>query len=146
MSESAGCHTVVTSLRLHSIENGPEVRSCEPPACFKNPKGWIKSCSIRRKKTVIGWILQQSLGCIVLGSPERKMWILPPRFGIQVDTPDVYPQDPRMLQIYLGLLDLSYRGNVMEQTFERYFDSPCECGTRPYDHGLWGYCHWKMNK
>ena len=104
-----------------------------------------QSCSIRRKKTAIGWILKQLLGCIALGSPERKMWILPPRFGIQVDTQGVYPQDPRMLQIYLGLLDLSYRGNVMQQTFERCFDSPCECGTCPYDHSLWGYCHWKMN-
>lgn len=45
-----------------------------------------------------------------------------------------------MLQTDLGPLDLSNRGNVMEQTFGCCFDSACECGTCLYGHGLWGLC------
>ena len=45
VSESSGCHTLVTSMRWHSTANGPEVRSCKPLACFRNLKGWRKpSC------------------------------------------------------------------------------------------------------
>ena len=72
---------------------------------------------------------------------ERKMQILPLRPSIQVDTQGVSPQDPRMFQTDLGSLDLSCRGNMMEQMFGCCFDFPCECGTPPYGQGLRGHCH-----
>ena len=62
--------------------NGPKARSCEPPTCFRNPKGWTKASSVTRKKTAIGWIFKQLLGCTALGAPEKKMQILPPTPGI----------------------------------------------------------------
>ena len=70
---------------------------------------------------------------------ERKMQILPLRPSIQVDTQGVSPQDPRMFQTDLGSLDLSCRGNKMEQTFGCCFDVPCECGAPPYEQGLRGH-------
>lgn len=42
MSQSAGSLTVVTSVRWHSTVNRPKDRSCEPPMCFKNPRGGTK--------------------------------------------------------------------------------------------------------
>ena len=70
----------------HSSTNGPQARSFELPVCFRNPKGWSKASSVRRKKTAIAWIFKQLLGCTSLGAPERKMPILPLRPSIQVDT------------------------------------------------------------
>ena len=62
--------------------NGPQARSFELPTCFRNPKGWSKASSVRRKKTATGWIFKQLLGCTALGPLERKIRILPPKPSI----------------------------------------------------------------
>ena len=70
--------------RVHLVEVnhtaiGPVKRSCGPVVCFRNPKGWSKASTVRSKKTAIGWIIKQLLGCTTLEPPERRMQILPPR-------------------------------------------------------------------
>ena len=53
---------------------------------------------------------------------------------MQIQTHSVYLQDPRIFQTDLGSLDLSYRENVMEETFGCWFAFPCEIGGLPYGH------------
>ena len=53
VSESVGCHAVVTSSRWHSTANWPVAGSCEPPACFRNSKGW------RRVKLALSQVWKQ---------------------------------------------------------------------------------------
>ena len=53
VSESVGCHAVVTSSGWHSTANWPVARSCEPPACFRNSKGW------RRVKLALSQVWKQ---------------------------------------------------------------------------------------
>ena len=53
VSESVGCHAVVTSSRWHSTANWPVARSCEPPARFRNSKGW------RRVKLALSQVWKQ---------------------------------------------------------------------------------------
>ena len=75
---------MVSQTRCHSTGNGPGValavaKSFTPPACVRNPKGWVKAISVRRKKTAICLIFKQMLRHTVLGLTWRKRQILPPR-------------------------------------------------------------------
>ena len=116
------------------------MRSCEPTASLRYPKGWTKATTVRNEKTAIGWIIKQVLGCTTLGPTEKKMGILPPRSGIQVHTLGVYLQDPSIIQSNLGPLDPSYRKNGLEETFGCWFAFPYECGDLPYSLSLRGNC------
>lgn len=86
--------------------------------CFRNPERWNKAIIVRSKKTGIKWTFRQLLGHNVLSPMERIMQILPPRSAIKIHIQDVSLQYPRIFQIGLGSLYLTYRANVMEQTFE----------------------------
>ena len=48
VSESAGCHTVVTLMKWHPTVHRPAAGSCKPPTCFRNSKGWPQTLSVRR--------------------------------------------------------------------------------------------------
>ena len=75
---SAVCHTVLTQM-WHSPGNGPEARSGEPSARFRNQKGWTKAIIVRSKKTAIGWIFKQFLGRSILINQEKNT-IFAPKF------------------------------------------------------------------
>ena len=68
---------------------GPQLRSCGPPPCFRNPIEGSQASSVRRKQTATGWIFKHLLGCTLQGLLRRKRWILAPRPGIQVDAQGV---------------------------------------------------------
>ena len=94
--------------RAPCTSNGPPGRSWGPPPHLRNPKGGSKASSVRRKKTAIGWIFKQLLGHTTLGLPERKIWILPPRTRIQLDTRGCVPvgsknapDNPRLIKSLL---------------------------------------------
>ena len=94
-------------------------------------QGGSQASSVRRKQTAAGWIFKQLLSHIPLGLPRSRRRILSSRPGNQVDVQGVSPQDPRTFQTHLGSLDLSYIGNVKEQTFGSCFDISWECGSLP---------------
>ena len=100
--------------------NGPKARSCEPPTCFRNPKGWTKASSVTRKKTAIGWIFKQLLGCTALGAPEKKMQILPPTPGILC---------PHRIQECVRQISLSCIGEGNGNPLQ------CSCLENPTDRG-----------
>lgn len=52
--EDTGCHTGVTWSRVPCNSDGPELRSCGPPPCFKNPKAGSQASSVRRKQAATG--------------------------------------------------------------------------------------------
>lgn len=56
------------------------------------------------------------------------MWILPPKFGIQVDTQGVSPQDQWIFHTDLGSLDHPYRENLKEQTYGCCLPFPVRVG------------------
>ena len=97
VSKSADCHPVVTQ-RWHLTGNEAAASCWEPPACFRNPKGWTEMLGVRSKKTGIWWSLKQLLGRIVLGLIERKMRILSPMSVIQIHTQYVYLQYGKFFQ------------------------------------------------
>ena len=69
VSESTGCHSVVTLSRWHSTAKGPMARNCEPLAWFRNSEDGAKlALSDVRKQP---WIFKQFLGCI-LGPLREK--------------------------------------------------------------------------
>ena len=64
-------------MKWHSPGNGPEARSGELPAWFRNPKGWAKATIVRRKKTAIGWISKQLQGLRILPNQEKNVIFAP---------------------------------------------------------------------
>ena len=56
VSGIAGCF-MVSQTRCQSTGSGPGValvaKSGTPPACARNPEGWVRASSVRRKKTAI---------------------------------------------------------------------------------------------
>lgn len=54
------------------MANRQVARSCEPPACFRNPEWWTKGCTVRSKKKVIGWIFKQLLATPLYGTQREK--------------------------------------------------------------------------
>ena len=71
----------------------------------------------------------------------EKILILPTQFNNQVHTQYVSLKYPRIFQTDLGSLDLSYRENLMEQTFGCLFAFPSECGCLPYGDTVRGNCY-----
>ena len=139
------CWLPYSDYQMRWIRTGkvPAARSCERPACFRNPKGWNKALAVRTNKGGTGWIFKELLGCTILWAVERKMWILPARSSAQLHTQDVSPQYPRIFQKDLGSLDFFYRDNVMEPNFGCWFYFPCAFGGLPYGHTFRGNCYWK---
>ena len=117
-------------------------RSCKPSACLWNLKGYSKASAVQSKKTAFGWIFNQWLGPTTLGPMEWKMWILKPKYRIQVHTEGLPHQDPRMFWTDIGSLDLSCRENVIEQLFECWFAFPCYSGVHPYGQTLRWNSNW----
>ena len=142
VSESVGCHCVVTAWMWHFLQMCPR---CGVVICLlasELTKGWRKDSSVRSKKSATGCIFKQLLGHTVLGPPETKMQILPLRYSIQIDTQFVSLQDPWMFQT--DLIRSLLQRKVMELTFGCCFDYPYECGTPTTVHSLRGHCSWKI--
>ena len=118
--------------------NGPKARSCEPPTCFRNPKGWTKASSVTRKKTAIGWIFKQLLGCTALGAPERKMQILPPTPGI------LCPHRIQECVRQTLVLCISLQRKCDGIDVWNWFAFPYGCGGLPYRCTIRGNCFYKM--
>ena len=108
VSGRAGCLTVVTQMRWHSLEMGQCLR-----VASRLRKVWSKAITVRSKNTAIGWIFNQLLGRTFSGPSEGKFRILPPRSDIRVHTQYATPLNPRVLHTDLGFLDLCNRENVM---------------------------------
>ena len=54
VSEGTRCHTGVTWSRAPCNADGPQLRSCGTPPCFRNPKAGSQASSVRRKQTATG--------------------------------------------------------------------------------------------
>ena len=108
VSGRAGCLTVVTQMRWHSLEMGQCLR-----VASRLRKVWSKAIAVKSKNTTIGWIFKELLGPTTLGATEGKVQILPPRSRIQLPMQGVSPQDPRTFQTDLGSLDLT--GSLLQR-------------------------------
>ena len=76
---------------------------------------------------------------------NRKTWILPTRSVNKLHTQDVSPQYLSIFQTALLTQDVSYKENLMEQTYRCLFTYPVTgAGGLPYSHTVRGNCYWKL--
>ena len=83
------------------------------PACTRNQKSLTKPIDVISRKTSFEWIIKQMSAPHPFSTNREKILILPTRFNNQVHTQYVSMQYPRIFQIDLGSLDLSYKDNLM---------------------------------